>query len=47
MHGQKNEQADISPEASAGQIVNLVLEYKKYLGEEPAYLDLFGSSWPW
>ncbi len=47
MHGQKNEQADISPEASAGQIVNLVLEYKKYLGEEPAYLDLDGSSWPW
>jgi len=47
MHGKKDEQAETTPEKSAGQIIDLVLDYKKYLGEEPAYLDLDGSSWPW
>lgn len=47
MHGKKDEQAETTPEKSAGQIIDLVLDYKKYLGEEPAYLDTDGSSWPW
>jgi NAD(P)-dependent dehydrogenase (short-subunit alcohol dehydrogenase family) len=47
MHGKKDEQAEMTPEKSAEQIIDLVLEYKKYMGEEPAYLDMDGSSWPW
>jgi len=47
MHGEKNEQADISPDVSADQIISQVMEYKKYLGDEPAYLDVDGNTWPW
>ncbi|OME66651.1 short-chain dehydrogenase [Paenibacillus odorifer] len=47
MHGKKDEQAEMTPEQSAEQIIDLVLDYKKYMGEEPAYLDTDGSSWPW
>lgn len=47
MNGHKNEEAPISPEESANKIMNLVLQYKDYLGEEPAYLDLDGKLWPW
>jgi NAD(P)-dependent dehydrogenase (short-subunit alcohol dehydrogenase family) len=47
MQGKKDEQADMTPEKSAEQIIDLVLDYKKYMGEEPAYLDMDGSSWPW
>lgn len=47
MHGKKDEQAEMTPEKSAEQIIDLVLDYKKYMGEEPAYLDMDGSSWPW
>jgi NAD(P)-dependent dehydrogenase (short-subunit alcohol dehydrogenase family) len=47
MHGKKDEQAEMTPEQSAEQIIDLVLDYKKYMGEEPAYLDMDGSSWPW
>lgn len=47
MHGKKDEQAQTTPEVSAEQIIALVLDYKKYLGEEPAYLDMDGSAWPW
>jgi NAD(P)-dependent dehydrogenase (short-subunit alcohol dehydrogenase family) len=47
MQGKKDEQADMTPEKSAAQIIDLVLDYKKYMGEEPAYLDMDGSSWPW
>lgn len=47
MHGRKDEQAEMTPEQSAEQIIDLVLDYKKYTGEEPAYLDTDGSSWPW
>ncbi|MEK4234670.1 SDR family NAD(P)-dependent oxidoreductase [Paenibacillus sp. FSL H7-0714] len=47
MHGKKDEQAQMTPEQSAEQIIDLVLDYKKYMGEEPAYLDTDGSSWPW
>lgn len=47
MHGKKDEQAEMTPEQSAEQIIDLVLDYKKYKGEEPAYLDTDGSSWPW
>lgn len=47
MHGKKDEQAQTTPEMSAERIIDLVLDYKKYLGEEPAYLDMDGSAWPW
>ncbi|CAH1056411.1 SDR family NAD(P)-dependent oxidoreductase [Paenibacillus pseudetheri] len=47
MQGKKDEQAEMTPEQSAEQIIGLVLDYKKFLGEEPAYLDTDGSSWPW
>ncbi|WP_339317752.1 SDR family NAD(P)-dependent oxidoreductase [Paenibacillus sp. FSL R10-2734] len=47
MHGKKDEQAEMTPEKSAEQIIDLVLDYKKYVGEEPAYLDMNGSAWPW
>ncbi|HEY4432372.1 MAG TPA: SDR family NAD(P)-dependent oxidoreductase [Paenibacillus sp.] len=47
MQGKKDEQADMTPEKSAAQIIDLVLDYKKYMGEEPAYLDMDGSPWPW
>ncbi|WP_449600152.1 SDR family NAD(P)-dependent oxidoreductase [Paenibacillus sp. Marseille-Q9583] len=47
MHGKKDEQAEMTPEQSAEQIIDLVLDYKKYMGEEPAYLDTDGSLWPW
>jgi NAD(P)-dependent dehydrogenase (short-subunit alcohol dehydrogenase family) len=47
MQGKKDEQADMTPEKSAEQIIDLVLDYKKYMGEEPTYLDMDGSSWPW
>ncbi|MEK4463968.1 SDR family NAD(P)-dependent oxidoreductase [Paenibacillus sp. FSL H8-0315] len=47
MHGEKNEQADISPDVSADQIISQVMEYKKHLGDEPAYLDVDGNTWPW
>ena len=47
MHGKKDAQAEMTPEQSAEQIIDLVLDYKKYMGEEPAYLDTDGSSWPW
>lgn len=47
MHGKKDEQAEMTPEKSAEQIIDLVLDYKKYMGEEPAYLDTDGSTWPW
>ncbi|MEK3662768.1 SDR family NAD(P)-dependent oxidoreductase [Paenibacillus sp. FSL F4-0236] len=47
MHGKKDEKAEMTPEQSAEQIIDLVLDYKKYMGEEPAYLDTDGSSWPW
>ncbi|KAA1190280.1 SDR family NAD(P)-dependent oxidoreductase [Paenibacillus sp. B2(2019)] len=44
MHGKKDEQAEMTPEQSAEQIIDLVLDYKKYKSEEPAYLDTDGSS---
>jgi NAD(P)-dependent dehydrogenase (short-subunit alcohol dehydrogenase family) len=47
MQGKKDEQADTTPEKSAEQIIGLVLNHSKYMGEEPAYLDMDGSSWPW
>lgn len=47
MHGEINLEASITPEESANKIMNLVLEHKQYLGEEPAYLDLDGNPWPW
>lgn len=47
MHGKKDEQAEMTPDQSAEQIIDLVLDYKKYMGEEPAYLDTDGSPWPW
>jgi NAD(P)-dependent dehydrogenase (short-subunit alcohol dehydrogenase family) len=47
MQGKKDEQADTTPEKSAEQIIGLVLNHLKYMGEEPAYLDMDGSSWPW
>lgn len=39
--------ATIPPEESARKIMNIVQEHKKYIGEEPAFLDLEGDSWPW
>lgn len=47
MHGEKNEQADLSPDESAVKIMNLVMERKKDIGEEPFYLDVDGNVWPW
>jgi NAD(P)-dependent dehydrogenase (short-subunit alcohol dehydrogenase family) len=47
MHGEKSEEADMSPEESADKIVKLVLDHNKYLGDEPAYLDVDGNAWPW
>ncbi|UQZ37535.1 short-chain dehydrogenase [Paenibacillus sp. PK3_47] len=47
MHGEKAVEAPITPEESAGKIMSLVLDHKKYMGEEPAYLDLDGNHWPW
>ncbi|KTD83297.1 SDR family NAD(P)-dependent oxidoreductase [Paenibacillus etheri] len=47
MHGKKDEQAEMTPDQSAEQIIDLVLNYKKYMGEEPAYLDTDGSPWSW
>ncbi|OMD44355.1 SDR family NAD(P)-dependent oxidoreductase [Paenibacillus odorifer] len=47
MHGKKDEQAEMTSEKSAEQIIDLVLNYKKHLGEEPAYLDTDGNTWPW
>ncbi|WP_019913802.1 SDR family NAD(P)-dependent oxidoreductase [Paenibacillus sp. HW567] len=47
MSGEKDEGAPIPPEESARKIMNIVQEHKKYIGEEPAYLDLDGNVWPW
>ncbi|MNN90938.1 hypothetical protein D3C81_2089730 [compost metagenome] len=47
MNGEKALEAPIPPEESARKIMNIVQEHKKYMGEEPAYLDLDGNVWPW
>jgi len=47
MSGQKNESATTAPEESANKIMTIVQDHRKYIGEEPAYLDLEGSHWPW
>ncbi|MEK4062288.1 MULTISPECIES: SDR family NAD(P)-dependent oxidoreductase [Paenibacillus] len=47
MNGEKALEAPIPPEESARKIMNIVQEHKKYMGEEPAYLDLDGNAWPW
>jgi NAD(P)-dependent dehydrogenase (short-subunit alcohol dehydrogenase family) len=47
MHGEKNLEAPIPPEDAAGKIMNIVQEHKKYLAEEPVYIDLDGNLWPW
>lgn len=47
MHGKKDEQAEMTPEKAAEQIIDLVLDYKKNMGEEPVYLDTDGNTWSW
>lgn len=47
MSGEKNENATTPPEESARKIMNIVRDSSKYLGEEPAYLDLEGKAWTW
>lgn len=47
MHGEKNLEAPIPPEDSARKLMNMIQEHKKYLGEEPVYIDLDGNLWPW
>ncbi|WP_379127842.1 SDR family NAD(P)-dependent oxidoreductase [Paenibacillus sp. sgz500958] len=47
MSGQKNEEAHTPPEESANKIMALVQDYRKYAGEEPAYIDIDGNAWPW
>ncbi|KGE19532.1 SDR family NAD(P)-dependent oxidoreductase [Paenibacillus wynnii] len=47
MNGQKNEEATTPPDESASKIMTIVQDAQKYLGQEPAYLDLDGNPWPW
>lgn len=47
MNGEKAVEAPITPEESARKIMSIVQEHKKYMGEEPAYLDLDANAWPW
>lgn len=47
MHGEKNLEAPIPPEDSAGKIMNIVQDHKRYQAEEPVYIDLDGNLWPW
>lgn len=47
MSGTRNMEASTPPEESADRIMKIVQEHRKYMGEEPAYLDLDGQHWPW
>ncbi|GGF94022.1 short-chain dehydrogenase [Paenibacillus albidus] len=47
MSGHKNLEATTSPEEAAIKIMDIVQQHNKYLGEEPAYLDLDNQPWPW
>ncbi|AIQ39110.1 SDR family NAD(P)-dependent oxidoreductase [Paenibacillus sp. FSL R7-0297] len=47
IYGEKDLKAVTTPEESAYKIMNIVQEHKKYLGEEPVYIDLDGNHWPW
>lgn len=47
MNGEKAVEAPVLPEDSAHKIMTIVQEHKKYMGEEPAYLDQDGNAWPW
>ncbi|MBS4218180.1 SDR family NAD(P)-dependent oxidoreductase [Bacillus sp. FJAT-49711] len=47
MEGFLYEEATYSPDAAANKIMNLVLNHKRFLAEEPAFIDLEGEAWPW
>ena len=47
MSGTLNEKAPVSPDDSANKIMNLVLDHKAYLADQPIFLDLDGKKWPW
>lgn len=47
MNGEKNTEAPVPPEEAAGKIMNIIQNHKRYLADEPAYIDLDGNLWPW
>ncbi|MBS4193494.1 SDR family NAD(P)-dependent oxidoreductase [Lederbergia citri] len=47
MEGFFYKQATYPPEVAADKIMNLVHDHKRFLAEEPAFIDLEGDAWPW
>ena len=47
MHGEKNMEAPVPPEVAAEKIMAIIQNHKRYLADEPAYIDLDGNLWPW
>ncbi|MCJ8005843.1 SDR family NAD(P)-dependent oxidoreductase [Lederbergia wuyishanensis] len=47
MEGFHYKEATYPPEIAAEKIMKLVHDHKRFLAEEPAYIDLEGQVWPW
>lgn len=47
MSGELNQEAAVPPDVSADRIMNLVMDHKAYVGEQPIFLDYEGQVWPW
>ncbi|MCR2821133.1 SDR family NAD(P)-dependent oxidoreductase [Lederbergia panacisoli] len=47
MEGFFYEKATYPPEVAADKIMNLIHDHKRFLAEEPAFIDLEGEAWPW
>ncbi|MBS4198459.1 SDR family NAD(P)-dependent oxidoreductase [Bacillus sp. FJAT-49732] len=47
MEGFFYKEATYPPEVAADKIMKLVQDHKRFMAEEPAFIDLEGEVWPW